>query len=157
MNQPSKQREKTLAELHSISRLFDDAIPIPGTSYRIGIDPLLGLLPAVGDYLGAIVSAYIVIQAAQMGTSNQTLARMVGNIILDTFVGTIPLFGDLVDVAWKANTKNIKLLEKHLSEPYRARKTDWGFLGLLLGGLALVVFVISAIGFAILQAFIRSF
>lgn len=156
-NQTSKQREKTLAELRSISHLFDDAIPIPGTPYRIGIDPLLGLLPAVGDYLGAIVSAYIVIQAARIGASNQTLARMVGNIIGDTFVGTVPLFGDLVDVAWKANAKNIKLLEKHLSEPHRDRKTDWWFLGLLLAGLALVVFAVSAIGFIILRAFFRSF
>ncbi|MGD2183963.1 DUF4112 domain-containing protein [Lusitaniella coriacea] len=157
MNQPSKQREKIMAELRSISHLFDEALPIPGTPYRIGIDPLLGLLPAVGDYLGAIVSGYIVVQAARMGASKQTLSRMVGNIIWDAFVGTVPLFGDVVDVAWKANTKNIKLLEKHLSEPHRAQKTDWWFLGFLLAGLALVIFIISAIGFWILRAFFHSF
>lgn len=157
MNQSSKQREKTMAELRSISHLFDDAIPIPGTSYRIGIDPILGLLPAVGDYLGAIVSGYIVVQAARMGASKQTLTRMVGNIIWDAFMGTVPLFGDIADVAWKANTKNIKLLENHLSEPHRAQKTDWWFLGLLLAGLALVVFIISAIGFALLRALFHSF
>lgn len=157
MSQSRSRQEKTLEELRSMSYLLDSAIPIPGTPYRIGLDPILGLLPAFGDYLGAIFSGYIVVKAALMGASKATLSRMVVNILFDALVGTVPLIGDLFDASWKANVKNIALLEEHLSLPQRRQRTDWVFLGLLLGGLVLALFLITVASISILRAFFRLF
>ncbi|MBK4731877.1 DUF4112 domain-containing protein [Oxynema sp. CENA135] len=141
-----ERQAKTVQRLRNISRLLDNAIPIPGTPYRIGLDPLLGLLPAGGDLAGALLSAYIVFSAAQLGLPRESLVRMVSNILLETVVGTIPIVGDLFDVAWKANIKNMELLESHLDTPQPAKKADKTFIVLLLVGL--LVFVVAAIAFS---------
>ncbi|QIZ70286.1 DUF4112 domain-containing protein [Oxynema aestuarii] len=141
-----ERQAKTVQRLRNISRLLDNAIPIPGTPYRIGLDPLLGLLPAGGDLAGALLSAYIVFSAAQLGLPRESLVRMVSNILLETVVGTIPIVGDLFDVAWKANIKNMELLESHLDTPQPAKKADKTFIALLLIGL--LVFVVAAIAFS---------
>lgn len=133
---------------------MDNAIPIPGTSYRVGLDPLIGLLPGGGDFVGTALSAYIVLEAARMGVPRATLQQMVWHIVVDTVSGVVPVLGDLVDVTWKANVKNIALLEDHLdvtpAESGR-KKVDWLFLGLLLGGLLLVVFIIAVISAMLLR------
>ncbi|MBD2579680.1 DUF4112 domain-containing protein [Oscillatoria sp. FACHB-1406] len=156
MIQPAKSTHiRTLEQLRSLTNLLDNAVGIPGTRYRVGLDPVLGLLPGVGDYAGAMMSSYIVIQAARMGASRATLGRMVSNIILDSFVGMVPLFGDLFDAGWKANTKNIALLEQHLELPQSRQKADWLFLGLLLGGLLLVLLLVTAISVTLFQGVFR--
>ena len=142
---------KTLEHLRSLSHVLDNAIPIPGTSYRIGIDPILGLIPAAGDYVGTALSGYIVLQAARVGVPRATLSRMVFNIILETLVGTVPVLGDLFDAGWKANAKNLALLEVHAASPQERRRADWWFMGLLLGGLLLVVIGITVVGVTILR------
>ena len=149
-NPADESKAIVLRRLRQLSDLLDNAVAIPGTNYRVGIDPLLGLLPGGGDTLGAILSAYIVLQAAQLGAPRPTLVRMVWNILLDSLVGTIPLLGDFVDVAWKANTKNMALLEAHLRTPYNRQKTDTWFVYLLLGGVILVAIAISFTGVFIL-------
>ncbi len=149
-NPADESKAIVLRRLRQLSDLLDNAVAIPGTNYRVGIDPLLGLLPGGGDTLGAILSAYIVLQAAQLGAPRPTLVRMVWNILLDSLVGTIPLLGDFVDVAWKANTKNMALLEAHMRSPYNRQKTDTWFVYLLLGGVILVAIAISFTGVFIL-------
>ncbi|HEY9831725.1 MAG TPA: DUF4112 domain-containing protein [Stenomitos sp.] len=146
-------RISTFRRLRRLSHILDNAIPIPGTSYRIGIDPIIGLLPGGGDFLGTAVSAYIVLEAARMGVPRDTLVQMVWNIIVDTLSGTVPVLGDLVDVTWKANTKNIVLLEEHLKIPPSPsrKKVDWLFLGLLFGVLLLVVVGVAAISVMLLR------
>ena len=151
----AKSREKNLRSLRSLSHILDNAIPIPGTSYRIGIDPLLGLFPAAGDYFSAALSAYIVIKAAQIGASNATLSRMAFNIIIDTLVGTVPMIGDLFDAGWKANTKNMNLLETHLNSSPKSKKANWCFLILLLGGVLLVVIATTAVSLFLLGMFFK--
>ena len=144
----------TLRRLRRLSNLLDNAIPIPGTSYRIGLDPLIGLLPGGGDFVGTALSAYIVLEAARMGVPRATLQQMVWHIVVDTVSGVVPVLGDLVDVTWKANVKNIALLEEHLDvTPAQSarKKVDWLFLGLLLGGLLLVVFTIAVISAMLLR------
>lgn len=138
-------KETKLERLRSLTNLLDNAIGIPGTPYRIGIDPIIGLFPAAGDYITAGLSAYIVIEAAKMGAPKQTLARMVLNIIFDALAGTVPLIGDLFDATWKANVKNMALLESYLNSPVTRTKTDWLFLSLLLGALLLVVIAVSVV------------
>jgi Domain of unknown function (DUF4112) len=149
-NPGDESKAIVLRRLRQFSDLLDNAVGIPGTNYRVGIDPLLGLLPGGGDTLGAILSAYIVLQAAQLGAPRPTLVRMVWNILLDSLVGTIPLLGDFFDVAWKANSKNMALLEAHMRSPYNRQKTDTWFVYLLLGGVILVAIAISFTGVFIL-------
>lgn len=149
--QPINAQTATLRRLRRLSYLLDQAIHIPGTPIRIGLDPLLGLLPGGGDFLGTALSAYIVIEAARMGLPRAVLTQMVSNIVLDTVTGTVPVLGDLVDLTWKANTKNMVLLEEHLGVPQQRQQADWLFVALLLGGLLLVVVAVAAISVMILR------
>ncbi|WP_013320392.1 DUF4112 domain-containing protein [Gloeothece verrucosa] len=142
---------KKLTHLRNLSNLLDNAILIPGTSYRIGIDPIIGLIPGAGDYLGTALSAYIVIQAALMGASKPTLSKMALNIILDTLVGTVPILGDFVDVTWKANTKNLELLEENLHLTQPRKTTDWLYIILLIIIIFLVLAATTALFLFLLQ------
>jgi hypothetical protein len=119
--------------------LLDQAIGIPGTRWRIGLDGIVGLLfPGGGDALGAVASAALILLAARQGVPRVVVGRMVFNVGLDALVGAIPLLGDLFDFGWKANTRNLRLLEHHRSgRPPTWR--DWLWLWALLGVLALVV------------------
>ena len=98
---PTNQISK-VHRLRRMSRLLDNAIPIPGTKIRFGLDPILGLLPGGGDSITGGLSAYIVVEAARMGLPREILWKMVGNILLDSFAGTIPVLGDLFDVGLKS-------------------------------------------------------
>ncbi|MFB8795765.1 MAG: DUF4112 domain-containing protein [Microcoleus sp.] len=138
-NTLSKSHVASLRRLRRISHLLDNAIPIPGTKYRIGLDPILGLIPGGGDLLGSIFAGYIVFKSAQMGVPQETLVQMAANIVFDTVAGTVPVAGDLLDVAWKANVKNIELLDAHLGSPEQGKKADWLFVAALLLGLMLIV------------------
>ncbi|MEG4105368.1 DUF4112 domain-containing protein [Microcoleus sp. S13_C5] len=138
-NPPNKSQLASLRRLRQISHLLDNAIPIPGTKYRIGLDPILGLIPGGGDLIGSIFAGYIVFKAAQMGVPQETLVKMAANIVFDTVAGTVPVAGDLLDVAWKANVKNIELLDAHLGSPEPGKKADWLFVAGLLLGLMLIV------------------
>ena len=141
-----------LNRVRALSRLLDNALPIPGTSYRIGIDPILGLFPAIGDYLTTALSAYIVIESALLGASKATLWRMTLNIIIDTFAGTVPVLGDLFDVTWKANSANLALLEAHMKSPTTSKKANWWFIALLLGAVILVLVIVTTISWWILSS-----
>jgi hypothetical protein len=99
--------------------VLDAQWSIPGTRYRVGLDGLVGLIPGVGDAAGALLSTYILYEALQLGAPRRVLLRMAANIGLETVVGALPVVGDLFDVAWKANTKNVALLEAALA----ARRT----------------------------------
>ena len=139
-NTPSPSHITSLRRLRRISHLLDNAIPIPGTKYRIGLDPILGLIPGGGDVIGSIFAGYVVFKSAQMGVPQETLVKMAANIVFDTVAGTVPVAGDLLDVAWKANVKNIELLDAHLGSPEPAgKKADWLFVVALLLGLMLIV------------------
>ena len=114
---PDSDAPERIARLRRVSEYFDSAFEIPGTNYRIGLDPLLGLLPVVGDAPGAAVSAYVVAEAAAMGVPRATLARMVFNVAVDAVIGSLPVVGDAFDAAWKANVRNVRLLEARADAP----------------------------------------
>jgi Domain of unknown function (DUF4112) len=125
-----------LKRLRQLSQLLDSAIVIPGTKRRIGIDPILGLIPGGGDTVSAALSGYIIIEAARMGLPRDALMRMVGNLFLDTAVGSVPLLGDIFDVVSKANLRNMQIVEGHLkTAPPTTVKTDKLFIALLIIGL----------------------
>lgn len=148
---PVESQTRTIRRLRRFSYLLDSAIRIPGTPYRIGIDPLLDILPIGGDFIGAALSIYIVFEAARMGVSRPILVQMVSNILLDTVIGTVPVLGTVADAVWKANGKNLDLLETELNIPQSEKKADWLFLALLIGGLLIAIVVLAAISVMILR------
>ena len=129
-----------IERLRAISRLLDNAFVIPGTRYRFGLDALIGLVPGLGDAVSSVFSGYIILQASRLGASRSVVTRMIANVALDTLVGWIPILGDLFDVAWKSNLKNVALLETHLQQPAAARAGSRKAL-VLLGGVLVLLFV----------------
>lgn len=151
MSNPHESRMARLVRLRTLSTLLDNAIAIPGTNYRVGIDPLLGLIPGGGDTLSAFFSAYIILEAALLGLPRETLGRMVLNIIIDTVLGSFPIVGDIFDVTWKANAKNVDLVEAHLKLPESSQKADKFFIALLVGGLLLFVGIVAFLSITVIR------
>lgn len=132
-----------------LARVLDSAIPIPGTSWKIGFDPIVGLIPGIGDLISAVLSGYIILEAARAEIPTLTLAKMLGNIGIDTLFGAVPAFGDVFDAAWKSNTKNVALLERHLAvaaAPAREKRSGLGRTILALITLVLIVGAGLALG-----------
>ena len=128
-------RNQTLARLEI---LLDEAIRIPGTGIRFGLDGIIGLIPGLGDVLAGLLSLVIPLAAWTRGVPYITLARMAVNVGIGVLVGTIPIFGDIFDIAWKSNRRNYRLLCLHLGEPHRHTWRDWAFLAVLITTLAIV-------------------
>jgi hypothetical protein len=102
---------RELENLRRIARLFDQAFAVPGTKWRFGLDALFGVVPGLGDIAGGIIAVYALRVARQLGAPAAIQLRMLGNISLDALVGTVPFFGDLFDFAFKAQSRNLALLE----------------------------------------------
>ncbi|MFZ0745135.1 MAG: DUF4112 domain-containing protein [Terracidiphilus sp.] len=128
-------RDRTL---HGLEILLDEAFRIPGTGIRFGLDGIIGLVPGLGDVLAGLLSLVIPLAAWIRGVPYVTLARMAANLGIGVLVGSIPLLGDVFDIAWKANRRNYLLLQRHLGEPNRHTWRDWFFLTLLAAALGLV-------------------
>lgn len=141
----STAQESALKRVQTLSLLTDNLITIPGTEIGIGLDPIIGLLPAGGDIAGIVVSSYIVLEAARFGVPHSTVLRMVLNLLFDGLIGMVPMLGDLVDVGWKANTRNLRLLESHITEGTLQRKADRRFMLLLTLALVLIVLGFAAL------------
>jgi Domain of unknown function (DUF4112) len=122
--------------IEKIAWLMDRSIPIGGM--RIGLDPVIGLIPGVGDALGGLISTVIIVQAHKAGVPKATLLRMVANVGIDAALGAVPLIGDLFDFAWKVNVRNLELYRSAMAGQQRASQ-DWGFLAMLILGVALIV------------------
>jgi hypothetical protein len=106
-------RRKALERLERLSRILDTAIRVPGLGIRFGVDGIIGLAPGIGDAITTLLSCWIVYQAYRLGASREVLTRMAGNVALDGVIGVVPLFGDLFDVMWRANRRNVNLLRTH--------------------------------------------
>jgi hypothetical protein len=107
-------RQQRLARIDTLATLLDSAFVIPGTNVRFGLDAIVGLVPGIGDFVMSLVSLYIVHEARQLGAPVHLLVRMVANIAIDGIVGSAPLAGDIFDVMWRANRRNMTLLYDHL-------------------------------------------
>lgn len=134
-----------LDRMRAAARLLDSRFRIPGTNIRFGLDAIVGLVPGVGDFAGAIASAYFIYEAARLGAPGAVLARMVTNVGVEALVGAIPILGDLFDVAFKANNRNVRLLEQHAVAPDMARRSSRKLLVGLGIGLVLLVVVTGAL------------
>lgn len=134
--------ELTEKRLRRLAWLLDNSIPLPG-GYRIGVDGLIGLIPGFGDAAGALLSSYIVVEAGRLGASKSVLLRMAFNVFLETVIGTIPLAGDLFDFVYKANARNVRLLELHARGPQRQRKSNrFAATAIIIGVLAVVILIV---------------
>jgi hypothetical protein len=127
-----------------VAKLLDDSIPIPGTQWKIGFDPLIGLIPGIGDLIGAVMSGYIIVEAVRAEVSAFTLARMLVNVGIDTLLGAVPAVGDVFDAAWKSNTMNVALLERHLAATGDAPPKRHNVLGLMVIALIVLVLIVGA-------------
>lgn len=144
MSEPLPDRYPNLpVRVRRLAHLMDDSIRLPG-GYRIGWDALLGLIPVVGDVSSAAVSVYIVGEAARAGASRIVLARMCLNILLETVVGAIPIAGDVFDAAFKANIRNLNLLDRHLAPPESKTRQESGWRW-LAAGFAVVISAVAVV------------
>ena len=140
----SDQRTNTIAFVRFLADLLDKRFTIPGTQIRFGLDPVLGLIPGIGDTLANITGATILIFAARSRVPKIILLRMALNIAINSLIGAIPLLGDLFSIWFKSNVKNVQLLEKYLnSETHGARAVDWLIVTGLLLGLAFVLVMVA--------------
>lgn len=145
-----KNQEKKVAHLRAVARFLDDSIPVPGTTYRIGVEPIVGLIPGVGDFFGVTVSAYIILRAADLGVSKTTIVRMIINLVIDGVVGSLPIVGDLFDIVWKANLRNIAIIESELlkNAPLKSSKV-------FVAGSAIALVLVLAVIFSLLVLLMR--
>ncbi|MEH1843134.1 MAG: DUF4112 domain-containing protein [Nostoc sp.] len=120
------KRLATLNRIRKLSRLMDTSIRIPLTGFRIGIDPIIGLVPGAGDLISTAFSAYIIFLATRFGIPRQDLVKMIFNVGLEAVLGTVPLVGDLFDAFYKSNIRNLAILEQHLTvvEPKLKQVSD---------------------------------
>lgn len=133
-----------LQRLRSIAWLLDNSIPLPG-GMRIGLDAIIGLVPGIGDAIGAVISAYIINEARALGAPRSVLLRMTGNVMIETIIGAIPFAGDLFDAAYKSNMRNLALLERYTLDPTGSRRSSRLFVFGFSLLLALLVFAMIAI------------
>lgn len=134
-------------QARGLARLLDTAVRIPGTDVRIGLDPLLGLIPGLGDVIGGALSGYVILLAARAGASKPVLLRMLANVAMDSLVGAVPVLGDIFDVAWKANVRNLALLERHLERPAATRTSSRAFVAVVL--IAVLLLAVGAVALTV--------
>src|SRR6266481_7933139 len=121
--------------LNFLAWLLDSSIPIPGTRFSIGLDALIGLFPFIGDLIGVAASSYILAEANRMGVGRAILMRMAFNVAIEGVVGIVPVLGDAFDAAWKANQKNVRLLNAWAERPHQTRRSSRLFLVTLAAAL----------------------
>lgn len=119
-----EKRAALVRRLDALAHLLDNSIPVPGTGTRFGIDAMVGLIPGIGDAVGGLLSAYIVLEGARLGAGPAVILRMLLNIAVETVVGSVPIIGDLFDAGWKANARNMRLLHHVIDAPGAARTSS---------------------------------
>ena len=123
-NAAEVDRDQIIRRLERLSWLLDEAVRVPGTRITLGWDSVLGIVPGIGDAITTVFSAYFLWEANRLGLSTSTLVKMLGNVGIDFLVGTVPVIGDLCDIGWRANRRNLKLLYRELGialEPPRRK------------------------------------
>ena len=151
--EPSRS-QRTRASLESrfrwLALIMDDFLRVPGTKLRFGLDPIIGLLPGIGDVTSAIVSAVAFVHAARSGVPKILLARMSLNILINEAVGIVPIVGDAFSFWFKSNARNYELLKKFSTAPRRSTASDWAFVIFVLAVLLVILAVSLALSFWLL-------
>lgn len=149
-------KEKSRKKLERLAWYLDSSIKVPGFNARFGLDGLIGLIPGFGDTIGALISSVVISEAARLGAPKVLLLKMAFNVALDALAGMVPVLGDLFDFVWKANQRNVYLLDSYLANPREtvvaSRLFVWG-LGTVLVGLVISV---GMIGFVLVRALLNA-
>lgn len=139
----------------ALARVLDTAVGLPGTRVRLGLDALLGLLPVAGDVVGGVLSSYIVLTAWRRGASAAVIGRMLANIGADTALGSIPILGDLFDVGFKSNVRNVELLERYVAAPKEVERRSVRMAALAVVVIAAIVVGLGALSVVVAEALWR--
>lgn len=154
-SRPPITAERRLRRLRGLAWFLDRSIPIG--RWRIGVDPIIGLLPGAGDWIGAVLSLYVFYEGARLGMPRSVLTRMAGNILVETIVGAVPVLGDLFDFAWQSNSRNLRLIEQHYRPQLAGRSL--GRIWVIAALVALLVLAILAglmfLAFQAIEAVLR--
>jgi hypothetical protein len=142
---------ETRERLRFLAWLLDSSIRIPGTRFTVGLEGLIGLVPFLGDLIGVLLSSYIVAEARRLGVSRSVLARMAFNVAVEGVVGLVPFAGDVFDAAWKANQRNVRLLEHWVERPRRAERASTAFLAVLILGIVALAAVTIWLTYVLLR------
>ncbi len=145
-----------MSRVRRLSTLLDNAVRIPGTDYRVGIDPILGLIPGGGDIVGGLLSVYIVLEATRLGVPKATIAKMGTNILTEVAAGTVPLVGDFMDVHWKANARNVALLDEHFAVLEPEEPANPWFVAAVVIGVLVVVTATAALSVWLIRRWLKS-
>ena len=132
---------RTLAALRKWSVLLDSAFRVPGTRLTFGLDPILGLIPGIGDLTTPLFAALLLLHGVRMRIPRVVQVRMVINALIDLLIGFIPVAGDLFDFGWKANVRNLALLERHAHPQSKASRGDWIFVFSIVGVLLAITVI----------------
>lgn len=155
---PEKSAEAETQRISEfIARVMDNLVKVPGTNFKVGLDPILGLLPGFGDTGTALVSMVVLLQAAGAGLPRIAIARMALNVMINTVAGAIPGVGDAFSIWFKSNARNHAILKKYGGGKRRATRGDWVFVGVVLtllaltlvGAVALAVFILASLASAL--------
>ena len=138
-------KEEKLIRLKRLSERLDNTFTIPGTKYKIGIEALIGAVPIIGDLIGGILASYIMYSGMKMGAPPRIIARMAVNIAIDFAIGSIPIIGDLFDLVWKANKKNVELIEETTLLNEETNKINYLIVAMLIVGLIAIILATLAI------------
>ncbi len=153
------EEEKKRSELEPLFRwlalIMDNFLRVPGTQFRFGLDPLMGLLPGLGDTGSAIISAMALIAAARRGLPKILLARMSLNILINEAIGIVPIVGDAFSFWFKSNARNYELLKHHTAGPRRSTTSDWIFVAAILGMLFVILLVSLVVSFWVFTQIVR--
>lgn len=148
-------RSRALAEVEALAWLLDNSIPVPGTGgRRLGLDAIIGLVPFAGDLVSAGLGLFVVWRGSRMGLPRIVVARMLANSAIDLVVGAIPFAGDAFDLWFKANTRNLGLIRRHLERPETSTRNEWLVVGGLVGLVTLIVFGIGWLIVAVISALV---
>lgn len=141
---PTEDRSRALGEVEALAWLLDNSIPVPGTGgRRFGIDALIGFVPVVGDLASGLIGLFVVWRGSRLGVPRVVVARMLVNSIIDIAIGAIPFIGDAFDLWFKANTRNLALIRRHVDEPDGSTAREWLVLMGLLGLVVAIIFLLG--------------
>ena len=157
LRRTERDRSRELAEVEAIAWLLDNSIPVPGTGRRFGVDAIIGLVPVVGDVVSAGMGLFVVWRASRMGLPRIVVTRMLVVSALDFVIGSIPIAGDAFDLWFKANTRNLALLRRHLERPETSTRDDWmvvtGLLGVIIAIVAIIGWLLVSLVSAVIGLF----
>jgi hypothetical protein len=145
----SRAERFTAAErrIGRVTHVLDELVSVPGTSIKVGLDPVIGVIPIAGDALAALVGVWVILEASRFGIPRVVLGRMVANLVVDLGIGAIPLIGDAYDLFFRSNSRNLDLFRRHALDPGASTRGEQGFfIGLLVLAIGLLWLIATLIG-----------